>query len=298
MNPVRYVPRLRYLRRPLLVTVMVVVAGFVPSPASAMSRSPDIDPVQVTRRLNREVRTPGTAWGVDPATGHVVVSYDDTVTGTELTLLRSVTARFGDAVHIERNPGILRPLISGADPIYTGSGSRCTLGFNVRDTAGTIYFLTAGHCVAVSSTWYGAGGVYLGTAAGYRFPGDDYGRVRYGNASIPKPGNVNLHNGSYQDIVSAGNPDPSKPVCISGPGGGYRCGMIVQFNATVNYPQGTVYGLTKIAVCPVPGDSGGPAFQQTLAVGIVSGGSGSCPTGYTYYQPINEPLSVYGVSVY
>jgi streptogrisin D len=297
MNPVRYVSR------PLTVAALVVVTVFAPVPAAASpgsptSGAPDVDPSRVTQALDREARIAGTAWGVEVATNQVVVSYDDTVTGAKLARLRSVTGRFGDAVRIERFPGTLGTRISGADPIYTGS-SRCALGFNVRNSAGTQFFLTAGHCTSIGSSWYGANNVYLGYRTGTSFPGNDYGIVRYTNTTIPKPGNVNLHNGTYRDITGAGNPAPGQPVCISGPVGGFRCGSIISLNNTVNYPQGTVYGLGKINICSEPGESGGPVFSGTIAVGIISGGSGNCTTGgYTYYQPVTEPLAVYGVTVY
>ncbi|WP_407664850.1 alpha-lytic protease prodomain-containing protein [Micromonospora tarensis] len=39
------------------------------------------------------VRTPGTAWGFDPATGRMTLTVDDTVAPAELTTLRAVTDR-------------------------------------------------------------------------------------------------------------------------------------------------------------------------------------------------------------
>ena len=48
-----------------------------------------------------------------------------------------------------------------------------------------------------------------------------------------------------------------------------------------------------------PGDSGGSLFDGTAAIGLTSGGSGNCTFGgRTFFQPVTEPLSVYGVSVY
>jgi streptogrisin D len=293
------------LSRPLTVAAMALATALAPlpaagSPAAPAPRSGEVSPAVVTQALHREARIPGTAWGVEVATRQVVVSYDDTVTGAELARLKTVTRRFGTTARLERLPGVLGTRISGADPIYSG-GSRCSLGFNVRNSAGTYFFLTAGHCTNIGSTWYAnsSNTTILGSRTGTSFPGNDYGIVRYTNTSIPKPGNVNLHNGTYRDITGAGNPPPGQPVCVSGPVGGYRCGTIISVNNTVNYPQGTVYGLGRINLCSYPGDSGGPVFSGTIAVGIVSGGSGSCSTGgYTYYQPVTEPLSVYGVSVY
>ena len=92
--------------------------------------------------------------------------------------------------------------ISGGDAIY--GGRRCSLGFNVR-SGSTYYFLTAGHCTNIAS-WYANSSktALLGTVTGTSFPGNDYGIVRYTSSANP-PGNVNLYNGTTQDITSAGN---------------------------------------------------------------------------------------------
>jgi streptogrisin D len=74
---------------------------------------------------------------------------------------------------------------------------------------------------------------------------------------------------------------------------------VTALNATVNYAQGSVSGLIRTTVCAQPGDSGGSLYAGSTAYGLTSGGSGNCSTGgTTYFQPVTEPLSVYGVSVY
>ena len=254
----------------------------------------------ITAELDRSARIVGTGWAVDPMANQVVVSYDTTVTGAALGRLTSVTARFGDAVRLERLPGVLSLNISGGQAIYTG-GSRCSLGFNVRNSAGTQYFLTAGHCTNIGSTWYANSSqtTVLGTRAGSSFPGNDYGIVRYTNTSISKPGNVYLYNGSYQDITGARNAVVGETVRRSGSTTGVRSGSVTATGATVTYPQGTVSGLIRTTVCAQPGDSGGSLFAGSSALGLTSGGSGNCTTGgTTYFQPVTEPLGVYGVSVY
>jgi streptogrisin D len=76
-------------------------------------------------------------------------------------------------------------------------------------------------------------------------------------------------------------------------------GTVTALNATVNYAEGSVYGLIKTTVCAEGGDSGGSLFAGTTALGLTSGGSGNCTSGgTTYFQPVTEALSVYGVSVY
>ena len=102
-----------------------------------------------------------------------------------------------------------------------------------------------------------------------------------------------------QDITSAGTPAVGQTVTRRGSTTGIRSGRVTALNATVNYREGTVTGLIRTTVCAEPGDSGGPLHSGTRAYGLTSGGSGNCSTGgTTYFQPVTEPLSVYGVSVY
>ncbi len=254
---------------------------------------------KVTDTLNSSARIPGTAWAVDPVTNQVVVSVDSTVTGAKLAQVKAVAQRFGDAVRIESIPGKLSMNISGGQAIY-GSGARCSLGFNVRSGSGTYYFLTAGHCTNIISYWYANSSLttYLGPTVGSSFPGNDFGIVRY-DGSVSHPGNVYLYNGSYQDITAAANAYVGEPVQRSGSTTGVHGGTVQALNATVNYAEGTVYGLIKTNVCAEPGDSGGSLFDGSYAIGLTSGGSGNCTTGgTTYFQPVTEALSYYGVSVY
>ena len=243
-------------------------------------------------------RVPGTAWYVDPAAHQVVLSVSDGATGARLDALLATAARNGSAVRVERMPGKLTNYIRGGDAIYTG-GARCSLGFNVRTPSLTYFFLTAGHCTNIGTTWTLANGTVIGTTAGSSFPGNDYGIVRYTNPNISHPGTVNLYNGTSQDITHAANAFVGEFVCRSGSTTGVHCGSVTATNATVNYPQGTVTGLIRTNVCAEPGDSGGSLFDGTAAVGLTSGGSGNCTFGgTTFFQPVPEPLGVYGVSVY
>jgi len=254
----------------------------------------------ITAELGRSATIPGTAWSVDPQANQVVVTVDSTVTGANLARLKAVTSRFGDAVRIEHEAGVLTLNISGGEAIY-GGGSRCSLGFNVRSSSGTEYFLTAGHCTNIASTWYANASMttVLGTRAGSSFPGNDYGIVRYTNSSVSRPGNVYLYNGTYRDITGARNAVVGETVYRSGSTTGVHSGRVLSLNATVNYPQGTVSGLIRTNVCAEPGDSGGSLFAGNYAIGLTSGGSGNCRTGgTTYFQPVTEALAAYGVSVY
>ncbi|PZF91480.1 S1 family peptidase [Micromonospora deserti] len=255
---------------------------------------------RATAELDRAAKIPGTAWWTDPATNQVVVSVDSTVTGAKLEKVKAAAARTNGAVRIESEAGVLSTRISGGQAIYAGGGGRCSLGFNVRSSSGTQYFLTAGHCTNISSSWYANSSqtTYLGPRAGSSFPGNDYGIVRY-NSTISRPGNVYLYNGSYRDITGAGNAYVGQSVQRSGSTTGLHSGSVTALNATVNYAEGSVSGLIRTNVCAEPGDSGGSLFSGSTALGLTSGGSGNCRTGgTTYFQPVTEALSRYGVSVY
>jgi streptogrisin D len=282
----------------LAIAGLTASATLLGAPAQA---APGLDQLNgITATLNKDAAIAGTAWHVDPASNKVVVSYDDTVRGAKLAALTAVTKRFGTAVRLEPMSGVLTKHISGGHAIY-GGGYRCSLGFNVRNSSGTRFFITAGHCTNLASTWYANSSqtTVLGTRAGSSFPGNDYGIVRYTNTSISTPGNVYLYNGSYQDITSAGNAFVGQQVRRSGSTTGVRSGQVTGLNATVNYPQGTVYQMIRTNVCAEGGDSGGSLFAGSVALGLTSGGSGNCTFGgTTFFQPVPEVLSRYGVNVY
>jgi streptogrisin D len=251
----------------------------------------------VTRTLDDQVSTAGTAWAIDPAADEVVVSLYSTVGDKASARLTRLSSSFGDLARVERIKGQLSTTASGGDAIY-GGGYRCSLGFNVV-SGGTYYFLTAGHCGNVASTWYADSGQssVLGNTAASSFPGDDYSIAQY--ATSPGGGDVDLYNGSSQDITTAGDAYVGQSVNRSGSTTGVHGGTVQELDATVNYSEGTVYGLIGTNVCAEGGDSGGSLFAGSTALGLTSGGSGDCTSGgVTYFQPVTEPLSVYGVSVY
>ncbi|MEX0169368.1 S1 family peptidase [Streptomyces sp. LMG1-1-1.1] len=238
----------------------------------------------------------GTAWRVDPASGTVVVTVDSTVSPAEIAKIKRQAGANAGALRVERTPGRFNKLISGGDAIYASSW-RCSLGFNVKDSAGNYYFLTAGHCTDGAGTWYSNSSrtTVLGSTAGSSFPTNDYGIVRYTNTSVTKSGTV----GSV-DITSAANATVGMSVTRRGSTTGIHSGTVTGLNATVNYGGGDiVYGMIQTNVCAEPGDSGGPLYSGSRAIGLTSGGSGNCSSGgTTFFQPVTEALSAYGVSVY
>lgn len=237
----------------------------------------------------------GIAWYVEPASNQVVVDVDETVTGAKLAAVEKAVAATGGAARIQRVNGTMSRLISGGHAIY-GGGSRCSLGFNVR-SGSTYYFITAGHCTNIAAEWFenSARTIKLGDRSGTSFPGNDYGIVRYLASYTNHPGNI----ANGQDIASAGNAFVGQSVRRHGSTTGNRGGTVQGLNATVRYSQGTVTGLIRTNVCAEPGDSGGPLYAGSVALGLTSGGSGNCSSGgTTFFQPVPEVLSRYGVSIF
>ncbi|RBM16101.1 S1 family peptidase [Streptomyces sp. PT12] len=246
----------------------------------------------------RAADVPGTAWTVDAATGSVLVTADSTVSAEEIARIERSADELAGALTFERTPGELRPLLAGGEAIFTGS-TRCTAGFN-STSGGREFVITAGHCTILGNTWYAdpSGTTSIGPTAGSSFPGNDYGIIRHANASLPRPGSV-VCNGEEIDIVGARNPTVGEVLWVASPTG-CTSGTVTALNQTVNYGGGDVVsGLGRFTACSEPGSSGSPVFTlDGYAVGIVSGGSGSCSSGgTTFFQPILEVLSAYGLTL-
>ncbi|MFI0818365.1 S1 family peptidase [Streptomyces sp. NPDC021098] len=237
----------------------------------------------------------GTAWYVDKATNTLVVTADSTVSQSEIAKIKDAAGSNADAIEVKRTSGKIQKLISGGDAIYASSW-RCSLGFNVKNSSGANYFVTAGHCTDGAGTWWSNSGhsTTIGPTSGSSFPTNDYGLVRYSGSVTPQ-GTV-----GSQDITSAANPTVGQTVTRRGSTTGIHSGRVTALNATVNYGNGDiVYGMIQTTVCAEPGDSGGPLYAGSTALGLTSGGSGDCTSGgTTFFQPVVEALNAYGVSVY
>ncbi|KAJ6788377.1 hypothetical protein PWT90_04637 [Aphanocladium album] len=187
----------------------------------------------------------------------------------------------------------LRATVTGGDAYYIDGSSRCSIGFAV-----TTGFVSAGHCGQPGSSATTSDGEPLGTFAESIFPGSAdmsyvetvQGTELTGYVDGYGQGDIAI-SGSRESAVGAS-------VCRSGSTTGVHCGTIEAKGATVNYPEGYVVGLTQTNVCAEPGDSGGSWFSGSQAQGVTSGGSGDCSSGgETYFQPVNEILQNYGLTL-
>ncbi|MFF4700614.1 S1 family peptidase [Streptomyces chattanoogensis] len=302
MRNERTIPRSGVARRTRLTAVasgLVAVGAIAVPTASAQDPAPattfSAAQLSAAGHAVRIADVAGTAWVVDQKTHTLVVTADRTVSRAGIARIKQAAGSNAGALRIERISGTLRKLISGGDAIYAPSW-RCSLGFNVR-SGSTYYFLTAGHCTDGKPPWYtnSSHTTSIGPTTGTSFPGNDYGIVKYTNTSLSHPGMV-----GSQDITSAGTPTVGQSVTRRGSTTGTHGGTVTGLNATVNYGGGDIVsGLIKTTVCAEPGDSGGPLYSGTKALGLTSGGSGDCTSGgTTFFQPVTEALSAYGVSVY
>ncbi|RBQ12363.1 MULTISPECIES: S1 family peptidase [Micromonospora] len=181
-----------------------------------------------------------------------------------------------------------RPLfdVRGGDAFFINNAGRCSVGFSVVGG-----FVTAGHCGRPGDRTTGSNRVAQGTFAASSFPGDDWAFVRVNGDWTPQGVVTDFSDGRTVAVNGSTEAPVGASICRSGSTTGTRCGLVQAKNATVNYPEGTVTGLTRTNVCAEPGDSGGAWLSGDQAQGVTSGGSGDCTRGgVTFFQPVNEIL--------
>lgn len=275
----------------LAATLSVVFASTLTLPAAEAASSEHFDARELAAASTAVERSgvEGVAWYVDAAAGRVVVTADRSVSATEIATIKRSAGASASAIAIKHASGVFAPLLSAGAAIYGGQ-YRCSLGFNVVKGS-TYYFLTAGHCGKVASTWYtnASHTTLIGPTINYSFPGNDYALVRYDNTSLSHPGGFTAANAFVGESVKR-----------TGSTTGTHSGTVTALNVTVHYVGGgTVRGMIQTNVCAEPGDSGGPLYDGTKALGLTSGGSGNCRSGgTTFYQPVPEAANNYGVTVY
>ncbi|MFJ7589224.1 S1 family peptidase [Streptomyces sp. NPDC097617] len=235
-------------------------------------------------------------WHVDPRTNSVVVTV--VRTEREAPAVRAFVdrARADGPVTVAETAQAPRTYAAGTvggDPYYTGN-VRCSIGFSVYGG-----FVTAGHCGQAGAAVRGWDGSAMGTFQGSSFPGNDYAYVGIHSGWWTVP--VVLGWGTIPDQLVRGSAEApvGASICRSGSTTHWRCGTVLAKNETVNYSQGAVHQMTKTSVCAEGGDSGGSFLSGDQAQGVTSGGWGNCSSGgQTWFQPINEILGRYGLTLH
>lgn len=266
------------------VTLSVLATGGM---AAASAQAPS-----ALSAINALPPTPDTAWGLDPATGQLLLTISDAAPAVGVARLLAVARQFGPAVrttHIHQpltEQRLLDGVVLGGDSI-NDTKIVCSAGFNVvRDDAH--YVITAGHCTQGLPTWAG-----IGPSVVSEFPGTDYGLVR-NDDNVLAPGAVDRYDGTTQPITSAGIATVGERVCASGQTTHITCGQVLAVDQTVDYGDGqVVHGLIETDVHTDHGDSGGPLFDGPVGLGTVSGGDGTTD----YFQPLPPVLAAYGLDL-
>ncbi|NUT34539.1 MAG: S1 family peptidase [Hamadaea sp.] len=226
-------------------------------------------------------------WFVDPRENAVVVLARDLTAARDFVRRSGVDSATVRIVASAEQPRTYIDVIGG-NAYYIGSGTRCSVGFSVNGG-----FVTAGHCGTTGSTTTQPSGTFAGSS----FPGNDYAWVRVATGNTPR-GLVNNYAGGTVTVNGSTEAAVGATVCRSGSTTGWHCGTIQARNSSVTYPEGTVSGLIRTTVCAEPGDSGGSLLAGNQAQGVTSGGSGNCSSGgTTYFQPVNEILGAYGLTL-
>ncbi|MET7903932.1 S1 family peptidase [Streptomyces sp. NPDC005355] len=234
-------------------------------------------------------------WYVDLKSNSVVVQSAEPA---EASAFVAASGADPDVVRVVESAERPRPLedLRGGEAYYINGTVRCSIGFSVaQDARGG--FVTAGHCGPAGAATTGFNRVDQGVVQGSTFPGNDYAWVATNDGWTPRPWVIGPDSTNVTVTGSQQAPVGSS-VCRSGSTTGWHCGIIQQHDTSVQYPQGTVSGMTRTSACAEPGDSGGSFISGSEAQGVTSGGSGNCTVGGTsYYQPVNPILRTYGLTL-
>lgn len=246
------------------------------------------------------------AWHVDPQSNSVVVSVapEAQAKGIDLVARSRADAR---AIRFETMVGQpeLFATIRGGIEYVINNQYLCSVGFAVT-RGSTKGFATAGHCGRAGNS-VRVTNQNVGSFAQSNFPGNDRAWVQVGSAHTLQPW---VSNWSGGNVVVRGSTEAATgaSLCRSGRTTGYQCGTITAKNVTVNYAEGSVFGLTQSNACAGGGDSGGSWITGAgQAQGVTSGGNRatnsnsncSLPASQrrTYFDRINPILSQYGLSL-
>lgn len=256
-----------------------------------------------------DVRNNAVTVNVAPGAQRAAVDFV-AATGADAATIRFAT--MGDAPRLMAKPGGGGGGLKGGSEYISSpdgvSGYYCSVGFGVT-RSGAEGFATAGHCSDGEAGWttYVAGSrregaTRIGSFAGSSFPNNDYAWVSLDSGHAVAPvvngygaGDVAVNGSAVAAIGST--------VCRSGRTTGWHCGVVQAYNATVNYPDATVHGLTHVKVCAEGGDSGGSFIDGGgQAQGVLSGGNYSCKGNQaklanSYFQPIGEILQAYNLTL-
>lgn len=246
--------------------------------------------------------------GTDEKTGEVVLNVYAVGAGASVASGKrdDVAKLVGHPVRIEIVQHEERSAdVRGGSKIAASSGSYCTTGFSVKNTAGTTGITTAGHCEGMN-TYYNPNGSSIALTFATEVLDADQDVEVHTSGYVERPE-------FYADSTTTARVLTGKrlrsstgvgnQVCHRGETTGYSCGLVAQTNYAPTY-AGACGSQTCLAVfvkvngdantaCD-QGDSGGSVFASQTAFGLLKstldGGSakGQC-TYFTYMSTDTLP---------
>ncbi|MER6134479.1 S1 family peptidase [Streptomyces sp. NPDC001815] len=275
----------------------------------------------IHQELDQLGGVPNTAWGAEARTNQVSVEVFDGVPAAGRARIEKVAAAHPGAIRINR---IDSKLTFKATDLRGGNGIdsdgwQCSAGFNVKNSAGAIYTLTAGHCVpGTGNIWYiSHNGTRIGAQTAWNFGtgttgfcdgatrGCDWATIRANGPDINPLGTVRYWGGTYKQIDNSRFAAEQESIDRIGVNSQDTTGNITKTHATVNMEGVELEGMYEANVCALGGDSGGPALNGTTALGLLSGGTGetvcnsdSSGTYRNYFTRVQTVLNERGLHVY
>ncbi|MBP2055128.1 streptogrisin C [Streptomyces griseochromogenes] len=247
-------------------------------------------------------------WGVDAQHNRVVVELARTASAPSLKGLPKGIVRIERTDDVPQQQG---GAIRGGETWSPYNESPCSIGFAVTGPSGEKGFLTAGHCTNdVDQGAYGSDGSWVGTSnkGGSRSVDSsegDFGLVTVESSAWSLTSQVSAYQYGAATVTGSAEGMAGQTVCRSGQTTGWRCGTITSVDQSVNYGNVVVDGLSYTNACSDGGDSGGAYVTWTgskwKAVGLHSGGGvvhcGQTGSPYTMFQPVNEALGKWGLTL-
>jgi hypothetical protein len=270
----------------------------------------------ITKQRVQDVhnRVNGRSWHRD-AGKHTYASYLDLTTGKMVLrtdapsdVTQPLRSEFGaDLVVQAGGPQDSFSRRADTQPYWGGSsiksgGGVCSAGFVVKNSAGTRYMLTAGHCFALGATVLTTdGNASVGTVV-RRGPIPPYDMELIGGKSYGSyvfSGGTNSNTGRH--VISAGDPAVNfTGYCRSGQTSGERCGQrVTSVTAQVCTQTGCKYPVIAYdtGYPSQPGDSGAPFYLPSGSDAHIRGMNIASGGGVSYAEKWSRISAHLGVSI-
>jgi streptogrisin D len=260
-------------------------------------------------------RIDGTFWHTDVSDDQIVIEVVPNMSSTGLERINALVARFGNAVrlsHLSEIPTFTSSVQYGGYGMYAPDGPdmyfACSQAFNVHNSAGTNYWLSAGHCVidaGTSTPWYRDTGLTttMGQPSQWSLGSSgDYSVIRYTNTNLTHPGEVSLYNGHIQPVTSLGDPTVGESVTKVGQTTDATTGSVISTDWSGTIGGIALTNMIETSACVNSGDSGGALMHITdsshaIALGMVSAAYADDQGCISIYNKIKPVMTAFGLSL-